>query len=58
MNIVSIPQAVSAVATYGNDVHTICLLCVSIPQAVSAVATINCEEVNDSLCATFQYRKR
>ena len=54
---VSIPQAVSTVATEGNEVFVRPKGQVSIPQAVSTVATDHF--VNDFIFLfRFQYRKR
>ena len=54
---VSIPQAVSTVATGYRLQHQDCLLSVSIPQAVSTVAT---EKKSATIKGNieFQYRKR
>ena len=53
---VSIPQAVSAVATGYKTFKQFERIGVSIPQAVSAVATTGI--IAGKLAETFQYRKR
>ena len=54
---VSIPQAVSTVATCGNCLYR-CISGVSIPQAVSTVATALDIDGSSNGELVFQYRKR